>query len=502
MGSLKILFNKILHNGLTTYKAKHSKATLPAQVQAKKIDKMNKKGAIFAVKSKEHFMDYAVKGYIVTSEETIIEDANKLTHWTPNVYRIYGYTDDKKRNFIRGYEEKNLLQINTFVIDIDTEKHDLQEILISCIDNSIGAPTIVLKTDRGYQLYFVLETPIYISNKNDFRSLKVAKRISNNLKLSLQGIDADLYCNDFGFYRIPKADNVVWEQLDNTYTVSDLIQWSMRQDDNIGRDLYVINPNRSFDGHLISRSEWFTELLNTKEIKGAKGQIGRNNALFTVALICFQDGLEQADTYNLLDQFNSNLRSPLKSINSVIESAYSGKYIGPKKEYIETLLNSYVSPGKYKINLGSNRWYKHKKDRSERVRVHLHEWEQDILSYLNGAEKSSKTPFVWHTQKELCQTLGIPESTLNKVLKTSKLIIKTIHGVGRGSKTGLTTMARFIQHAISSSLHKKNSYQTYLEALLSVIEDSEIKVILTTLLQQLNLLKTDATREIQAIGSG
>ena len=142
-----------------------------------------------------------------------------LTHFTPNIYRKFGYADEKRR-MIKGFEEKNLLQINTFVVDIDSKRHSVEDILLTCIDNSIGSPTLIVESARGYQVYFVLSKPLFISNKNDFRGLTVAKRISDNLKRSLKTVDADPFCNDFGFFRIPKTDNIAWMQLDQTYNIA------------------------------------------------------------------------------------------------------------------------------------------------------------------------------------------------------------------------------------------------------------------------------------------
>ena len=145
---LQNVYNTILHEGLTTYKTKYSKATLPDRVEAEKADKRHKKGAIFVVRSKSDFTSTGVKGYIVTSKETLLEDAAGLSHFTPNVYRQFGYSDDK-RTKIHGFEEKNLLQINTFVVDIDTKQHSVQEILLTCMDESIGAPTLIVESERG-----------------------------------------------------------------------------------------------------------------------------------------------------------------------------------------------------------------------------------------------------------------------------------------------------------------------------------------------------------------
>ncbi|WP_010306003.1 hypothetical protein [Kurthia senegalensis] len=48
-----------------------------------------------------------------------------------------------------------------------------------------------------------------------------------------------MYCNDFGFFRMPNAHNVVWYS-EARYTVKELINWSMRQDDEESRTLFVV----------------------------------------------------------------------------------------------------------------------------------------------------------------------------------------------------------------------------------------------------------------------
>ena len=441
------VFNMIFHEGLHTYNPKASKAPVLAQLQAKEADKRHRKGAIFGVRDKSHFMDSGVKGFIITSKETVLEKVDGLTHFTPNVYRSYAYADEK-RKYIKGFEEQNLLQINTFVIDIDTQQHTVPDILMTCLDDSVGKPTMVVSTTRGYQVHFMMDKPIFISNKNDFRSLKVAKRIADNLKRSLRSIDADMYCNDFGFFRMPNVHNIEWFDETAIYTPANLIDWSMRQDDNINRPLFVV-PTSNAQKISIMDTEWFNALIHAVDIKGKKGQIGRNNTLFTLALACFQEGWSKDRTMDFLDEFNYRLNCPLagSSLKSVLESAYSGKYQGPAKEYVEELLATYVPNRTFDVNLGGKCWYKHKKAREDRERSHCHEWEKDIINYIT-AEKSVSEPFIWCTQKELCEAINIPSSTLNKLLKESKTIIKTATGKGRNAKTGLTTVELYIQYII------------------------------------------------------
>ncbi len=469
------LFDTLLHIGIHTYKKKQSKASLPARIEAEKKEKSTRQGAIFVVRQKADFTSNGVKGYIVTSKETLLEDARTLTHFTPNVYRTFGYTDDSRR-FIYGFEERNLQQINTFVVDIDTKKYSVQELLLASMDESIGLPTFIVESDRGYQLYFVLESPLFISNKENFRGLKVAKRISNNLKRSLQGVEADVFCNDFGFFRLPNEKNVVYKDLNNLYTVSALIDWSMRQDDDIQRPLFVL-PTKKHKQSVIN-AEWFDALVHTVNIKGDKGVLGRNNTLFTLALICYAEGWDLERTENFLDQFNTRLQEPLdaQSLYVIIESAYSGKYNGPSKEYVEALLALHVKNGQsYTVSFGSRVWYKFKKNREDRTRSHYDEWEQDIIDYIT-AEKQDSEPFIWRSQKELCDAVGMPQSSLNELLKRSKKLIKTVTGKGRGAKTGWSTVQLFIQYAMELVNAAKAQYR---KQLIQVIKEwtMELEVV-------------------------
>lgn len=469
------LFDTLLHQGISTYKAKHSKASLPARVEAQKSEKVTRQGAVFVVRQKADFTANGVKGYIITSKETLIEDASTLTHFTPNVYRTFGYTDDTRR-YIHGFEERNLQQINTFVVDIDTKKYDVQQLLLTCMDESIGLPTLIVASDRGYQLYFALDTPFFISNKENFRGLKVAKRISDNLKRSLQDVEADLFCNDFGFFRLPTPQNIVYKDFDNQYSIASLIQWSMRQDDNTQRPLFVVPTKKHTQ--TVLHTEWFDALVHTVNIKGNKGILGRNNTLFTLALICYAEGWDLERTENFLDEFNSRLHEPLNGpdLYAILQSAYSGKYSGPSKEYVEAILTLHVKNGsQYHVSFGSRAWYKFKKERADRTRSHYEEWEADIIKYIT-AEKVSSEPFIWRTQKELCAVLGMAQSTLNEVLKRSTQLVKTVTGKGRGSKTGWTTVKLFVQSAMTLIQASK---ATYRQQLIQVVKGwtAELKIV-------------------------
>lgn len=439
---LEKFIDLLMHESIRTYKVKASAAPAELQQRAHQLDRIHKKGAVFAVRQKSDF-GQGVRGFIITSKEALLKEANRITHFTPNAYRRYYYAD-KKRQFIKGFEEQHLQQVNTFVVDIDTKEYAPGDIILACIDAGLGEPTGILETDQGYQVYFVLAEPLFISNQKGFLSLKVAKRISENIKRSLLCVGADVYCNDFGFFRMPNERSIVWFN-ERTFTVKQLIDWSQRIDNDKNRQLYVVKGQSS---SMLS-SEWFQLLLQSKHIKGERGQIGRNNVMFTLALTCLQDGCDEDYAFDLLDQFNSNLDMPLstKEVEACVASAYSGRYNGPKKEYVEQFIELYV-PGAegLQLSFGGRKWYKHKKARQDRERSHLHEWEEDICAFL-AAEKSVSEPFLWCTQKELCEQVGIANSSLNKLMKQSTRLLKT-STKGRNAKTGWTTVELYIEYLI------------------------------------------------------
>ena len=484
------VFDTLLPKGLLTYKRIGSKASLPKRVAAEKKDKQNRQGVLFAVREKAHFANGQVKGYILTSKESLLEDAGALSHFTPNVYR-YGTYSDEKRTFIKGFSEENLQQINTFVVDIDTKRHTVNDLLLACLDESVGLPTWIIESDRGYQLYFVLETPLFITNKENFKGLKVAKRISDNIKRSLKCVDADIYCNDFGFFRMPTTENVKYMDLQNTYTMHELIQWSMRRDDG-ERPLFIVPTKKVQD---LTRTDWFDALIHTTNIKGQSGIIGRNNTLFTLALIGFAEGWEVERTENFLDEFNSRLDSPMNGadLKSTLNSAYSGKYSGPSKEYVESLLAHHVKNGdSFTVSFGNRAWYKFKKEREDRTRSHYDEWEQDIIDYIT-AEKQISGPFIWRTQKELCEAVGIAQSSLNELLKRSKQLIKTVTGKGRGAKTGWTTVTLFLQHVMHELQAAKARYRHLVIAMVeeTVAELEPVAGFVELQAKLVKLLRTD-----------
>lgn len=443
------ILQAVLHEGLNTYKKIGSSASLIQLTKTLKKTTEHKKGAICVTRSKEDLSTpLGVKGYVITSNETLLEDSFVLSHWTPNVYNYLGYSDEERRH-LKGHTEKNLQQINTFVVDIDTKKQPYTEILTAALDHSVGIPTLILETPNGFQVYFVLETPLFISNQNDFRGLKVAKRISENIRRSLANVlqGVDLSCNDFGFFRMPNEQNVRWFSEEMVFSMYDLIAWSKRQDDDQDRGLFLVEPKG--EGIDPTQAEWFQELLAARHVKGSHGQIGRDNLMYTLALACYSAGKGQRETLDLLDEYNSYLDIPLRhsEVQKVVKSAYKGRFKGASQIYIQALLDAWLPGKNVPVTPHIGGWYKFKKERKDRVRSHYDEWEEDLLTYIQ-AETSTIQPIKWTTQSALCEAIGIPRSTFNELIRKSKKILIKRIGKGRSAQTGLTSVAVLLQCAL------------------------------------------------------
>ncbi len=463
------IFPLILKDGLRKAKFKNSHLKLVSSV-----DEGNR-GAIFAYRSKAKMIQ--ARGLVLTSLEAVLENEGNFTHWTPNVY-CYGSYSDEKRQITRGHSEENLRQINTFYIDFDitssAEEMTTGDILTAAIDLGF-MPTLILKSDKGYQAYFVLKEAAYVTSHSQFRVVKVAKAISQNLReYFAKTLPVDLTCNHFGIARIPRTDNVEFFDEDYTYSFQEWLNWSMKQSD-------LPFPSKKPNLTVISGTEgvkqvdepWYKMLLKEAAIKGQKDLMGRNNVLFTLALANFSSGVSQSDCEDVLIRFNEQLSESVSKteVLKVIKSAYSGKYEAASRDYVLYLCQYWISSDIKAADLFINqRWYKFKKKRSERKNSHLHEWEADVMDYLNHLLETG-TPFLQTTKKALREELGIPERSFDKVLKSLKASQKILFTIkaGRGGGIRLASIKAILLSLIQL---KKEQQAIYTENVASFFEES------------------------------
>lgn len=461
--NLNTIYPLILKDGLRSYKFRNSHLKPVSSAEE------GKRGAIFAYRSKAHMIK--ARGLVLTSMEAIEENQDSFTHWTPNVYRFGSYSDSR-RQITRGHAEENLRQINTFVIDFDLSSDDVMtsgDILTAALDLGF-MPTLILKSDKGYQAYFVLSEPAYVTAHSQFKVVKVAKAISQNLRNYFgQTLPVDMTCNHFGICRIPRTDNIEFFDEEYTYSFQEWLNWSMKQSD-------LPFPSKKPNLTVISGTEgakqidepWYKMLMNESNIKGTKDLMGRNSVLFTLALANFSSGVSQGDCEVVLNEFSLRLDEPVTTgeLLKIIASAYSGKYEAASRDYIMLLCRAWVNKDLKSADLFTKqRWYKFKKKRADRKNSHLYEWKADVLAYLEDFYQS-EDPFIQTTKKALREALSIPERSLDRVLKALKADQKIFFTIksGRGGGIRIASVKAIFLSLLQVKRDRQEAYVGYIAA--------------------------------------
>lgn len=461
MISIVEILQFMTHDSLLLYKKKHSNAPMEQLVAYSKQDQPHRKGVVFVSPSKADLTEG--KGYVVTSYETLREKHQQLSHWTPNTYRGGTYYDFANRK-IKGHTRENLKQINVIGFDIDSKNVDIYGLYLGCEELGLPRPNLLLETPRGYQVFFVLETPFYIHKQGDYKSLRVAERLSRNIRKALATFaPIDTNCVPFGFFRMPNEDNVL-DFYSEAATTSELVAWSKQYEAKHTPLHVVYGGDDASDVDYVS-SEWYRALLSTPDIDKGHYSASRNNTLFTLALANYASKRAFDVAYDELDEFNSRLHAPLtkNEFEKIMNSAYSGKYDGVKREYAEGILELWTD-GNAPFH-GKKGWYKFKKNREDRERSHYDEREEDILAYLN-THQSLKNPFLKASLSVLAKQLGMALSTLKEVLKRSRrLVVKSV-GRGRKAYTKVTSRKLYAQHVLYLRKQNKQVAQKALHAML------------------------------------
>lgn len=461
--NLNTIYPLILKDGLRNYKFRNSHLKPVSSVEE------GKRGAIFTYRSKAHMIK--ARGLVLTSMEAIKENQDGFTHWTPNVYRFGSYSDSR-RQITRGHAEENLRQINTFVIDFDLSSDDVMTsgaILTAALDLGF-MPTLILKSDKGYQAYFVLSEPAYVTAHSQFKVVKVAKAISQNLRSYFgQTLPVDMTCNHFGICRIPRTDNIEFFDEEYTYSFQEWLNWSMKQSDlpfpSKKPNLTVISGT---EGAKQTDEPWYKMLMNESNIKGTKDLMGRNSVLFTLALANFSSGVSQGDCEVVLNEFSLRLDEPVTTseLLKIIASAYSGKYEAASRDYIMLLCRAWVNKDLKAADLFTKqRWYKFKKKRADRKNSHLYEWKADVMAYLEDFYQS-EDPFIQTTKKALREALSIPERSLDRVLKALKADQKIFFTIksGRGGGIRIASVKAIFLSLLQVKKERQEAYVGYIAA--------------------------------------
>ena len=250
------------------------------------------------------------------------------------------------------------------------------------------------------------------------------------------------------------------------YSFKEWQDWSFKQTDNKGFTRSSLTVLSGTEGKKQVDEPWFNLLLHETKFSGEKGLIGRNNVMFTLSLAYFSSGYSiETCEYNMFE-FNNRLDQPLeeKEVIKLVRSAYSENYQGANREYITILCKAWVSSDLTSKDLFVRQgWFKFKKKRSERQRVHLSEWKEDLMAYISEKSDVYK-PYLVTTKKEIREALGIPERTLDKLLKVLKANQEIFFKIKPGRNGGIQ-LASVKSLLLSIIKVKKEEKESYIKAL-------------------------------------
>lgn len=474
MYDVKKILENITHNSLYKENTKRQ----PIELQQDKGD--YRKGCVAVVGTKENLStDRGTKGFIVHSTDKLAEVSGNTTHWTPNPYTFLEYADERRKH-VKGHKRQAIKQINSFVFDIDDEQLTLnyvkEKIIDSMVFSNLPEPTMIVKTPRGFHLYYSIDSPFFANRKTGFKAIKMAEKINSNIKQALsEYLPIDPACVPFGFFRMPNTDNIE-SYREELVSTEDLIKWSYqysKEHEPERKKAKVISYHSKKQAK--ETPEWVSELLQTQNVS-SHTNAGRNNVIFTLALYYYSKGEGFNVAYDKLDEFNSNLFNPLdvREFERVIKQAYSGNYAGVSREYAVNIIETYLS-NNIKFNTNGI-YYTPPKPREERERSHNHERVQDVVDYLK-AHTSESEPYIEGSITELTEKLGLSRSTFYDILSKGqfKQIVLKKEGKGRYAKAKLFLKELFLHRLLNMAKKvvkdNKDRKMSFKNALLRVIKD-------------------------------
>lgn len=368
-------------------------------------------------KQKGAIITYSSKSDLKSSKGTRQTDLMEIvkqqpTHWSGNSY-LTGKLKHQ-HGVLGGNTKNNLLQINVFVVDVDTKKTSWRVLLKN--SKKIGLdPLCVIETDHGYQLIYSIKGGLHLNGGARLQSaLESATRCFNNLRWKLQGVGVpvDQCCHPFGICRFPQRNRVLYINTTNLMDYDQWREWSYKNDYET-----QLKNNRSFSlisGHLHG---WARAAVNFNKFKEGD----RNTILYTVALEYKVTGLNKSIAETDLLSWALEMGLDRSEIKATIKSAYQSEY-KPAPKYWRPILNKYnIEPQKdapfkpfEKMSDRQRKAFwaarKPKKPREQR-HSHFSEWEQDILNWIKG-NPGRKTNY-----RELSAELNAPLSSFKTALK-------------------------------------------------------------------------------------
>jgi len=395
------------------------------RVREMQRERLRQVGVVHATTSKEMLINGG--SIVFSSFETLERQLENLSHWTPQVY-MWGKENNEGRIF------ENIRFITCAGIEIDS-KISVEEIMYAAAMIGLPYPTLVLDTPRGVQWFYKFENPF----AGSLKARRAGKLVAEELKGAfVEFLGADASCNPLGYFRIPNENNILFFSKD-TISSEWALAWA-KQRARQRKRTKLESGTTIFKKQGIMDDPAIRAIIENVLIKGQRGQIGRNNAIFTLSLALKYEGKTEEEILDKMDEWNSSLRYPIahNEVKRIVKSAMKDKYKAPRKEYVEELAGVEM---KFHFDIRTP-----KKDRFERVQSHYEEWERDIINYLE-THCTAEQPYLAGSLRSLAKALGeaspvakaMGKSSLIDILKRSRrLIVKNNGKKGRNAVTFIT----------------------------------------------------------------
>lgn len=321
--------------------------------------------------------------FVCDSLEKVIQNAGYYEYFTTNQVNSPKYR-----------MKENLSSLNGFVLDFDlrkdgTDRDYKPDELAYIIFNELDLyPHFIweTKTEGNYQCAFLIEQLSGLS-----KYVLLFESIAKRLSIVLGSDFAATVANKL--FRIPKKHIFEYEAPANVYDIDDFKK--LFEYEAINTRLEELQYNQQ-QNQVINFTE--QQLLYSPAIKALENcEINdlRNHACFTLALFYYSLGREKEEVEDFFlntwyeranDKSKFSKRFTKSEIRSCLKSAFSGRYAGASKEWIESLTGHPFAYNVYRSTYISQNVYMKKTE----LRTRLIDWIRDnpetIISQKNLAE--------------------------------------------------------------------------------------------------------------------
>lgn len=328
---------------------------------------------------------------------------------------------------------------------------------------------LIIRTTSGYHVHLPI-SPYKVNESEILHYDTILKKITELLKADPKCASAE------HFFRVPNPDNIVYFnpilKPKLGFYENKLSKYSLPAIEERKKTSTIIfgkNMNQPAIKKLLAGDFNYS---NKNEITTDK--IGRNNACFTLALAMYADNIAKCDAENKLLEWRgviNNKGFSEKEVKNTLNHAYSGRYLGPKKFYVEALTGMSFIP------------YTRPKARGTRQN-HFSEIRDDLIKYLNCFYQKNND-HLESSQTKLAEDLSefsgftISVHSLKKVIakmKTDKeLEVKTIR---RGSSSvSIFVLGKSLirtQSVEKEEVKKENNNQRDIQKSIKVKKDMPI----------------------------